>query len=133
MAFEPGNQLHVLARKSKRISEALERACLQEDGARIRQGVEKLLDAFSAGEPWAIQQVWDRYEGKPAQAVTVSGDEDRPLVSMIKMVVVSANSNQINTLEHDEGEKEKLALTNELSYPPLPLPPKVNFTDGGGV
>ena len=74
-----------------------------------------------------------RIEGKAAQAVTVSGDEDRPLVSMIKMIVVSANSNEINELRTIEGEKKTVIEDNSLTYPPLPLPHKVNFSDGGGV
>lgn len=72
MAFEPGNQLHLLGRKAKRITEALDRAILQEDGKRIREGVDKLLDAFADGEPWAIQMVWDRHEGKPTQSTDLS-------------------------------------------------------------
>lgn len=128
MAFEPGNQLHLLGRKAKRITEAMERACLADDGKRIREGVDKLLDAFADGQPWAVEQVWSRLEGKPAQAVTVSGDEDRPLITAIKMIVVQAtNPNEINNLVAIQGgdETEKLVEITESreseATPPTPL------------
>ena len=47
------------------------------------------MTAFEAGEPWAAQFVRDTLDGKPAQSVTVTGDEDTPmLVQAIRMIVV---------------------------------------------
>ena len=45
----------------------------------MREAAEKLLDFASAGESWAIQQLADRLDGKPAQQVQLSGDADAPL------------------------------------------------------
>jgi len=76
MAAAPGNQY---AAKAKIVTDAIRKAIVQEDGKRLRQGVDKLLDAFANGEPWAIEQVMNRMEGKPAQTTTVAGDPDNPL------------------------------------------------------
>ena len=56
--------------------------------------------------------------------MTVSGDEDRPLVSLIRMVVVDANSNQINELAI-EGEvlSEDRKKSGEMQAIEAPLPP----------
>ncbi len=66
MAFEKGNQLAV---KSKLFDGALRRAIAQDDGKRLRQAAEALLDAAAAGEPWAIDKLADRLDGKPGQTV----------------------------------------------------------------
>lgn len=38
----------------------------------MRDAAEKLLDCASKGEPWAIQQLADRLDGKPSQSVEMS-------------------------------------------------------------
>ena len=119
--FEPGNQLRLGTKSPKLVQETIKRALAQEDGKRLRQAIEAQLDLAASGDLPALTFIRDTIEGKPAQAVTVSGDEDRPLVSLIKMVVVSTNTNQINTLEHGElahtNEKEKLAATGSQEDP----------------
>ena len=65
--------------KSKRFHTALDRAIEQDDAKRLRAAAEKLLDLAAQGEPWATQMLADRLDGKPAQAVTLSGDADQPL------------------------------------------------------
>lgn len=65
--------------KQRRFFAALDRAIAQEDGKRLREAAEKLLTLASEGEPWAVQMLADRLDGKPAQQVTLSGDEDNPL------------------------------------------------------
>ena len=61
--------------KAKRFYSALDRAIVQEDGKRLRDAAEKLLDLAAEGEPWAVQMLADRLDGKPAQTVLGSGDE----------------------------------------------------------
>lgn len=39
----------------------------------------KLLDLVAAGDLGALKEFGDRLDGKPAQAVTVSGDSENPL------------------------------------------------------
>lgn len=59
-------------RRDKKFLEALERAIVQDDGKRLRQAAEKLLDLAAGGEGWAIQQLADRLDGKPTQQVDMS-------------------------------------------------------------
>ena len=73
---QPGNQN---ARKTKPFWHALDRAIAQEDGKRLRDAAEKLLNFAAAGEEWAIKELGDRLDGKCAQAVVLSGDADAPL------------------------------------------------------
>jgi hypothetical protein len=40
---------------------------------KVRVIAEKLVDEAMAGEPWAVQMVADRIDGKPVQAVEVGG------------------------------------------------------------
>lgn len=39
------------------------------NGTRLREIAQKLVDCAVQGESWAIQQVADRLDGKPAQAI----------------------------------------------------------------
>jgi hypothetical protein len=57
-------------RGEKFFTDALRLAVNQDDGAgfrKIRRIAEKLVEQAMAGEGWAIQQVADRLDGKPAQ------------------------------------------------------------------
>lgn len=68
MPFEPGNNLGA---KSRLVSNALERAVTQDDGQRIRQGIEKILDLFAAGDRWAVEWLTDRTEGKAQSTLNI--------------------------------------------------------------
>lgn len=132
MPFEIGNDL---GRKARLVSDAIRRSIIQDDGVRLRNGVERLMDSFNEGEPWALAMVMDRLEGKPAQAVTVSGDDERPLVSVIKtLIVYPDNSNGINSLRTVEGEtvKENSLLESQEQAAPPTLPHAVILGEGGG-
>lgn len=63
------------AAKAKIVEQALRKAAAQDDFQRLRNGCERLMDAFEAGQPWALQLVFDRLDGKPAQSI-VTTDED---------------------------------------------------------
>jgi hypothetical protein len=81
MPFQPGQSGNPEGgAKSKRFYAALDRAIVQEDGKRLRDAAEKLLDFAAAGESWAIQQLADRLDGKPAQQVALTGAEGGALV-----------------------------------------------------
>lgn len=86
--FEEGNKA---AAKGRRVEKLIERALLQEDDKRLREGVEKLLDAVAEGERWALEFVTDRLDGKPRQAVDVGGQSDNPLVTELLVKVIEAN------------------------------------------
>lgn len=75
-AFEKGNQL---AAKGRKVERMIERALVQEDDRRLREGVEKVLDLFSQGDRWAVEFVTDRIDGKAAQTQRIIGDPEHPL------------------------------------------------------
>lgn len=63
------------------IMRALERrTAKREDGQlEIDALADKLLQHIDAGDLSALKEFGDRIDGKPAQSVTVAGDEDNPL------------------------------------------------------
>jgi len=67
------------AAKGAQLTSMLVAAINDNDRAKLRSGVQKVADAFADGERWAIEFVFDRAEGKAAQAVTLKGDEDNPI------------------------------------------------------
>ena len=79
MAGAPlGNQN---AAKAKRWQNAITRALARVvEGAGVEAGLDRLADqlvqAAVRGEQWALIEIGNRLDGKPAQALTVAGDED---------------------------------------------------------
>ena len=83
MPFEPGKSGNPSGTKrEQKFAAALNRAVLADDGAKLRAAAEALLDAAAEGESWAIDQLANRLDGKPSQAVVVSGDDEAPPVSL---------------------------------------------------
>ena len=76
MGAPAGNQN---AAKSKLVHDALRKLAVQEDYKRLNKGLERVMDAFEAGEPWAAQFVRDTLDGKPAQSIDVGGQPDNPI------------------------------------------------------
>lgn len=74
--FEPGNK-H--AAKNKVFDAALRRAIAQDEGLKVREAADKLLSSAAEGQPWALSMLADRLDGKAAQSVTISGDDENPL------------------------------------------------------
>ena len=66
-------------KRQRRFYAALDRAIAQDDGQMLRDAAEKLLKEAQKGEPWAIQMLADRLDGKPAQQLVHSGDEESPM------------------------------------------------------
>ena len=58
------------------------------EGVRLRKIAENLVSAALTSEQWAIQEVANRLDGKPAQII--AGDEDRPLnlVTTIRRIII---------------------------------------------
>ena len=73
------------AAKAKKFRDALSRA-LARAGDTVDGGLNKVTDqlvtAAIRGEAWAIKEVRDTMDGKPAQALI--GDEDSPLTVVMK-------------------------------------------------
>lgn len=55
--------------KDKPFLDALNRAIAQNDGKKLRAAAEGLLTAAAEKEPWAVKELADRLDGKPAQTV----------------------------------------------------------------
>lgn len=72
------------AAKAKVWEQAIKRALARSSGKDIDSGLDgladKLVSAAANGEQWAIKEIGDRLDGKPAQAVALSGDDENPLV-----------------------------------------------------
>lgn len=82
MPFQPGQSGNPAGNsKTKKFFNALDRAITQDDGERLRATAEKLLDLAAAGEPFAMQMLADRLDGKPAQAIV--GSDDGPVVIQV--------------------------------------------------
>jgi hypothetical protein len=74
MAAPPGNKF---AAKGKAWFDALRKECVQRDA--LAKLATVVVDQALAGERWAVEEIANRMDGKPAQSVTVSGDPDNPL------------------------------------------------------
>ena len=77
MAFQAGNRANPGGKpKDKAFADAVRIAVNREaeDGRKqLMLLADKLCDYAMAGEGWAMQQIADRLDGKPAQAVELSG------------------------------------------------------------
>ena len=100
MPFEIGN---TLSAKSKRMTQMLERIMMEDDGKRLYNGLTKLMVAFEAGEPWAVEQVFNRVQGKPAQSLQIDDEGATVQFAAIRMIVVKPETipNTIKDITHE--------------------------------
>ena len=72
------------ATKNKPWQAAIERALAKRSLLAQREAIDELAEKFlqkcDEGDLGALKEFGDRIEGRPAQSMTVSGDEDNPLV-----------------------------------------------------
>jgi hypothetical protein len=61
------------ARKAKEWFDALRKQAVQR--GTLDKVAEMVCQKAESGEPWAIQELANRFDGKPAQAVEVSGPD----------------------------------------------------------
>lgn len=85
MAAPIGNQN---AKKGKLIEDLLRKVCIQEDNKRIAKGLSAILDKASDGDQRAMEFIRDTFDGKPGQSVTVAGDQDNPLFTVVERKIV---------------------------------------------
>jgi hypothetical protein len=85
MAFKKGQSGNPGGRTKERLfTDALRLELNREtnDGSGKRKKIsviaEKLVECAMAGESWAVQQVADRMEGKPQQAIDIAHDQRSP-------------------------------------------------------
>jgi hypothetical protein len=89
MPFEPGQSGNPRGTAGpKRFRDALERALAQDDGKKLRLAVDKMLDAASDGEAWAINFLADRLDGKPHQSSDISNPDGTNLFSAIERRII---------------------------------------------
>lgn len=90
MGAPVGNQN---AKKAKRWNAAITRALAKiSDGQGVEAGLDKLaaqlVKAAEAGEQWALIEVGNRMDGKPAQVLVGGDDDDNPI--SIREIVIRA-------------------------------------------
>lgn len=87
MAAPTGNKN---AAKGKAWFDALRKQCVQR-GA-LDEIAKIVVDKALEGERWAVEEVANRFDGKPAQSVELSGDPDAPVgVSVIERHIVRSS------------------------------------------
>ena len=67
------------AGKGSQLSALLHAALHSDDRLKMRQGVEKIADAFAEGERWAVEFVFDRFEGKAVARTELTGADGAEL------------------------------------------------------
>ncbi len=77
MAGAPINNSN--AAKGFQLTSMLIKALEDNNKSKLRDGIDKVSSAFADGERWAIEFVFDRAEGKAAQAMTLKGDAENPI------------------------------------------------------
>jgi hypothetical protein len=81
------------AQKGRIWNDALKKAIAQDNGKRLRESIEQLLNLAAKGEPWAIKELADRLDGRPKQTNTLETDDDG-LVAGIKIIFVSPDGEE---------------------------------------
>lgn len=70
------------AKKGKEWFDALRKQCVQRDS--LTKIAKVVCEKAEAGEAWAIQEVANRFDGKPAQAVELSGADGGPVETVTR-------------------------------------------------
>ena len=72
------------------ITNALRRAVVQSPD-KLKKACEKVLDDAVGGNLTAFNTIADRLDGRPAQSLTLAGDEENPLQAVVRQVVKASN------------------------------------------
>ncbi len=89
------------AAKGKQWLEQVNKALIQYEDSDVPQGkalfyiAKRMVRDALNGDKDARREIAERLDGKSMQSLTISGDEDKPLISMIRMVVVQAVQGQM--------------------------------------
>ncbi len=82
---QPGNTNSTADKRL--ITSALRRVVAQSPD-KLKKACEKVLDDAVDGNLAAFGVLADRLEGKPAQSMTLLGDEDKPLITRVERVII---------------------------------------------
>lgn len=80
------------AAKGKQWKAAINRALEKRSRVDAKEALdalaEKLLVAAESGEPWALKELGDRIDGRPAQAIVGGDEDDNPIAiqGVVKLV-----------------------------------------------
>lgn len=89
---QPGN---INAKKGRIWEEAIKRALARASNKSVDAGLDtiadKLISAATAGDQWAIVELGNRLDGKPAQVI-IGGDENDPPIRIEKVERVIVNA-----------------------------------------
>jgi hypothetical protein len=97
--MDSGGQFANTNARGKILTDALKRALARSGDGDMYAGANKVVqvavDAALAGEQWAIKEIWDRLEGKPAQAIEHQGADGNPfrVEHIVRTIVDARNSN----------------------------------------
>ena len=86
------------AHKGKIFFDALRRAMAGDDHKRLRKSAERLLDLAAEGEPWAIKELADRLDGRPAQETFFDSKSETSLLTAIQVTFVNPTNNSMSKL-----------------------------------
>ena len=114
MAFRVGEVGNPRGRPpaEKSFRAALDKALASDDGKRLRATADKLLDLASNGEPWAVQMLADRLDGKATQQVEMNVHRDVKDLSESELVERLASLE--GALRSATGDQASAAVTTGL-------------------
>lgn len=78
------------AAKGKMFYDQLRKIAVQEPH-RLRNVAETLFNAAELGEPWAVKELIDRFDGKPTQQTEITGADGESLLTGIQVTFIKPN------------------------------------------
>ena len=88
---QPGNHNAVKGKRwANAIDTALDDRCKSDGQKALVKLAEVMLLAAEKSEGWALKELGDRLDGKPAQSIGIHGEEDKPPVTIIERLIVHA-------------------------------------------
>lgn len=78
------------AAKGKMFYDQLRKIAVQ-NPERLRNVAETLFNAAELGEPWAVKELIDRFDGKPTQQTELTGADGESLLTGIQVTFIKPN------------------------------------------
>jgi hypothetical protein len=76
------------ATKNRLWAETLNRALLAEDGKKLRELADKLINRALEGDVTALKEIGDRVDGRPMQAHELSGPDGGEIPHKVEVILV---------------------------------------------
>lgn len=107
MPFQKGNRLAANRASPKPFKDALTFEIKSAgDGKTLRTIAQKLLEKAQDGEPWAVQMLADRLDGKPAQTVHATSEGNASLADLTLAELAARTADQIAAIEKEMGDQD---------------------------